>query len=591
MGKMKSKIRSTTVAVIFALAIATFAASANAAAGSVKILGNHPAQAAELVGQGSVPSDRQLGMQLTLALHNRADLDRLLAAQQDKSSPQYHHWISTAEFDARFGPTDADVQKVSSSLAQSGFTVDSASTRTRTIKFHATAAVAQKEFGVSIAASSDRKYFANLEDPAVPADIAPLVANIRGLSNTHAPLAAVNTSEFKPANAAASPEFEIDKHKAFGPNDLYTFYDETPLLNDGVNGAGAECIAILENSDFDSESVADFNSEFGLPPVSLSAVYADGLAPGENPDYVEAELDAQYGHAAAPGAPIVAYIGNEFVAESEGSDAIIDALSSAVTDNSCAVISISFGISFGLCGEPASLFTGTIDPLMAEAASANVGVYVSSGDEGSAAIVFSAKAGGCVIGKVRGVSELAADPNATGVGGTSFSPKYSKAGADVGNVKEKVWHDIGASGGGQSEVFPKPSFQSGVIPADSNRDVPDISLAASPLKRGFFLVLDEGAGPALWCCFGGTTLSAPNWAGIAELVAQQAGAARTGNINARLYTLGVLANPTASGLRDVTKGSNGFHGVAGFKATTGYDKATGWGTPDIAVLMPKLAAP
>lgn len=587
MGRMKSKIRSVAVAVICALATATFAGGANAAAGSVKILGNHPAPAAELAGQGPVASDRRLGMQLTLALHNRADLDRLLAAQQNPSSPQYHHWISTAEFDARFGPADADVQKVSSWLAQSGFTVDFASARTRTIKFHATAAVAQKTFGVSIAASSDKKYFANLEDPAVPADIAPLVANIRGLSNTHASLAAVNTSELKPATAAASPEVKFGKFKHFGPNDLYAFYDETPLLTDGVNGAGADCIAILEDSDFDSESVADFNSEFGLPPVSLSAVYADGSAPGENGDYIESELDAQYGHAAAPGAPIVAYIGNEFVAESEGSDAILDALSRAVSDNSCAVISISFSF----CGEPASLFTGTIDPLMAEAASHNVGVYVSSGDQGSAAIVFSAKAGGCVIGKVRGVNELAADPNATGVGGTSFSPKYTKAGADVGNVKEKVWHDIGASGGGQSAVFPKPSFQSSVIPADSNRDVPDISLAASPLKPGFFIVLDEGGGPLLECCIGGTSLSAPYWAGIAELVAQQAGAARTGNINARLYTLGVLANPATSGLRDVTKGSNGFHGVAGFKATAGYDKATGWGTPDIAILVPKLAAP
>ena len=95
MGRTKSKIRSVAVAVISALATATFAASANAAVGSVKILGNHPAEAAELVGQGSVASDRQLGMQLTLALHNRADLDRLLAAQQDPSSPQYHHWIST----------------------------------------------------------------------------------------------------------------------------------------------------------------------------------------------------------------------------------------------------------------------------------------------------------------------------------------------------------------------------------------------------------------------------------------------------------------------------------------------------------------
>ncbi|HEY9159195.1 S53 family serine peptidase [Candidatus Binatus sp.] len=587
MGRTKTKIRSVAAAVISALAAATFATSADAAVGSVKILGNHPAEAAELAGQGSVASDRQLGMQLTLALHNRADLDRLLAAQQDPSSPQYHHWISTAEFDARFGPTGADVEKVSSWLAQSGFTVDSASTRTRTIKFHATAAVAQKKFGVSIAASPDGKYFANLEDPALPADIAPLVANLRGLSNMHASLAAVNTSELKPANADASPEIKFGKLKRFGPNDLYTFYDETPLLNDSVDGAGADCIAILEDSDFDWGSVAQFNTQFGLPSLSLTTVYADGSSPGENPyspDYIEAELDAQYGHAAAPGAPMIAYVGNGIVAESEGSDPIIDALSRAVSDNSCGVISISFS----LCGAEASLFTGTIDPLLAEAASHNVGVYVSSGDVGSQAIVFSAQTGGCVFAKERGVNELAADPHATGVGGTAFSPKYSKTGADRGHIKEHVWNDrTGASGGGQSAIFPKPSFQSSVIPADLNRDVPDISLAASPLKPGFSIYLDG----ILECCIGGTSLSTPYWAGIGELVAQQAGAARTGNINTRLYTLGALANPTVSGLRDVTKGSNGFHGVAGFKATKGYDKATGWGTPDIAVLVPALAGP
>ena len=579
MGRAKSKIRSVAVAVISALATATFAVSADAAAGSVKILGNHSPEAAQLAGQGSVASDRQLSMQLTLTLHNRAALDHLLAAQQDPSSPQYHHWISTAEFDAGFGPTGADVQKVSSWLAQSGFTVDSASTRTRTIKFHGTAAVAQREFGVSIAASSDRKYFANLADPAVPADIAPLVANIRGLSNMHASLAAVNTSELKPANAAATPEFEVGKLKHFGPNDLYTFYDETPLLNASIDGAGADCIAILEDSDFDSGSVADFNSLFGLPSLSLSTVEADSPAPGVNGDYAEAELDAQYGHAAAPGAPMVAYIGNANVG-----GGILDALTRAVSDNSCGVISISFG----LCGEPSSLFTGTIDPLFAEAASHNVGVYVSSGDQGSAAIVFSAKTGGCVVAKVRGVNEIAADPYATGVGGTSFSPKYSKAGDDLGDVKEQVWDDhTGASGGGQSAIFPKPSFQSGVIPADSNRDVPDIALSASPLKPGFFIYLSG----QLKCCIGGTSLSAPYWAGIGELVAQKAGATRTGNINTRLYTLGALANPAESGLRDVAKGSNGFHGVAGFKATKGYDKATGWGTPDIATLVPALAAP
>jgi kumamolisin len=61
-----------------------------------------------------------------------------------------------------------------------------------------------------------------------------------------------------------------------------------------------------------------------------------------------------------------------------------------------------------------------------------------------------------------------------------------------------------------------------------------------------------------------------------------------GNINARLYALGPLSNTSSSGLHDVTIGNNSFNGVPGYSAKPGYDRATGWGTPDIAILVPLL---
>ena len=60
-------------------------------------------------------------MSVTFALRNRAALDRLLSELQDPTSPQYHNWLSPAEFNRRFGPRDADVTAVVDWLRAEGF--------------------------------------------------------------------------------------------------------------------------------------------------------------------------------------------------------------------------------------------------------------------------------------------------------------------------------------------------------------------------------------------------------------------------------------------------------------------------------------
>jgi subtilase family serine protease len=142
----------------------------------------------------------------------------------------------------------------------------------------------------------------------------------------------------------------------------------------------------------------------------------------------------------------------------------------------------------------------------------------------------------------------------------------------------------GAGGGGHSTIFAKPSFQSGVFPRSKKRNIPDISMAASVVAPGFFFA----EGGAITCCIGGTSIGAPIWAGISALGAQGAGLTRIGDINPKLYSLGPSGNTSSSGLHDVTAGVNGFRGVQGFKAKPGYDRATGWGTPDIGILAPLL---
>jgi hypothetical protein len=65
-------------------------------------------------------------------------------------------------------------------------------------------------------------------------------------------------------------------------------------------------------------------------------------------------------------------------------------------------------------------------------------------------------------------------------------------------------------------------------------------------------------------------------------IADQMAGKPLGFLNPALYKL------AGKGFHDVTKGNNGLDGVAGFQAGTGYDLASGWGTPDGAVLLPLL---
>jgi subtilase family serine protease len=382
---------------------------------------------------------------------------------------------------------------------------------------------------------------------------------------------------------SARPDATEGGQTAFGPQDMWTFYDETGLNNSGTTGSGADCIAVIENSDVEDGAIALFDTTFGLPVANVTRVLADGTNPGPvaGSALTEAELDVEYAHAAAPGTQISIYIG-------VGGSALVDALARAVSDNTCGAISLSFEF----CGEGAAFYNGTIDPLLAQAESQGQAVFVAAGDEGAAGL--KATASGCVpVGGARRVSELAADPHVVAVGGTQFTPTFSN-GNDVGYSTESVWHDKapipksmrGAGGGGVSSIFQKPSFQAGVFPKSKRRNIPDVSFAASPSSPGFFLA--TGTPPSIVCCFGGTSMGAPVWAGISALSAQSAGAVRVGNINTKLYSLGPLGNTSSSGLHDVTSGNNSLDGVAGFQAKPGYDRATGWGTPDIGILVPML---
>ncbi len=364
---------------------------------------------------------------------------------------------------------------------------------------------------------------------------------------------------------------------SFSPQDLWTFYDETPPLNGATDGSGGDCLGIIEDSDYLDASITSFDSTFGLPNTTITRVFSDTSSPGTNNDEGEALIDIEWGHATAPGAPINVYIGN-----SDSSSVVVDPLTDSIVksihDNACGALSFSYVF----CGSPNSFYSTTLGNEFTQAQSQGQSFFAASGDWGAAGLVAGSAPNTCATSSsTQNVSEASADPYVTSVGGTEFTPNYNSSGNDVGHVTEDAWNDgEGATGGGLSMVFSKPSYQDSVTPNDGVRDVPDVALGASSEAPGYWYTLDDRGSPFTTCCIGGTSISTPIWAGISKLIAELNGG-RLSSMNPIIYQLGALDNASSSGLRDVTTGNNSFNGVTGFNAGPGYDLTTGWGSADI----------
>jgi pseudomonalisin len=558
-----------------------------------------------LIKASAAPADQILFMRIVMSRVNRSELETLLANQQNPSSPQYHLWLRPGEFDTRFGPPAVNRTAISEWLQQQGFSISELSHDAFVISFHGTVQQAEKTFSVSIRSSDNGKHYANINNPSVPSRFAKTIGVVEGLDNLGSGQTTMQIVSGWPgtkgiyASSSAGdaprvlPSVLYNGQIGFGPNDLYTFYDETPLLQKGINGAGGGCIGLIEVGDYDSQGVSNFDQIFHLPTAVITRVISkDSDNPGLNSRSNETMLDLLYAHAIAPQAQINLYLTDFNASPYQGNPitATVDSLKTAVDQDACSALSISIES----CGFSPSFYTANLDTIYMKAAAQGQTVFVAEGDQGVAEFQPSSVPGqGCVTGTSPHVNELASDPLVTSVGGTQFSPTYDASSNDVGFVPESVWNEPqvaiqsnegnGATGGGRSAYFLKPDFQLHGTPPDGARDVPDISMEAACSAPGVFAVFPtQSTGHSVACCACGTSLGAPIWAGITELLVQSNhNQGWIGTLNPRLYTLGNEQDTATTGIRDVVTGNNNFNGVEGFEAAPGYDLATGWGTPDI----------
>ncbi|MBV9594124.1 MAG: S8/S53 family peptidase [Actinobacteria bacterium] len=479
-------------------------------------------------------------IELTLVLRRRAALEAQTVAAGE---------LDRQQLQERYGADPADVERVRAELPGTQIvTVDPASRR---VRLAVTARQAADLFGVRLTVvdspdplGAGRVRHRQREGTlSVPEALAGVILAVLGLDDRPQ-----SRAHYRVAGSGAG---ELVAHAAgtsYTPLELDKIYS----MPAGTDGSG-QIIAIIElGGGFGSADLTHYFDGLGLTAPNVTAIGVDGATNvvGKDPSGADGEvlLDIEVAGAIAPKADIIVYFG-------PNTDAgFLDAVSTAAhADPTPTVISISWGQNEDAWTAQART---AMDQAFADAAAMGVTVTAAAGDNGS--------------GDAADDGEVHADfpassPHVLGCGGTSLH-----ADADSGLVStETVWNNGtggGATGGGVSDVFPVPSWQSKLhVPKRSGasgtgRGVPDVAAVADP-QTGYQVYVDGKD-----MIIGGTSAVAPLWAGLIARLVQSTGT-RLGLLQPALYA-------AKSGLRDITTGNNG-----AYPAGKGWDACTGLGVP------------
>jgi subtilase family serine protease len=452
---------------------------------------------------------------LKRSAQQEASLEELLAEQQDKSSPNYHKWLTPAEFGAQFGPSDSDIQNVESWLRSQGFTVNSVSSGRVVIDFSGSAAQVQGSFHTAIhryVLPTGAQHWANSTDPEIPATLASVVAGIRSLNNFFP----------KPQHrAAVRPAFTYPTGCAFfnltsnnntnpcfvdlTPADLDTIYNVPP----SATGAG-QTIAIVSDSDVSATDLQQFRSMFSLPAMTAvgptssptgcptnAPCFVQFVPPGSgdpgiqcpeagqsysppspgctvntNGDESEAALDVEWAGAPAPSANIW-LVSSVDTSTNFGGDLsatyVVNCPAANSTTCPVAVPASVLNTSYGACemelGTSGNQFYNST---WQQAAAEGITVLAATGDSGSPGCDFFDPTSALPQPAEGGlaVSGVASTPYDVAVGGTDFNQlsntsqfwRATNSGTGesaIGYIPETTWNDSCTN----STAFPGSAIQ------------------------------------------------------------------------------------------------------------------------------------
>jgi subtilase family serine protease len=495
---------------------------------------------------GRLPATQLMRLVLVLPLRHQPELENFLQELYDPSSPSYRHFLTVQEFTARFGPSQEDYDAVIHFAEANGLAVIATSRNRMNVDVKGSVASIEKAFHVTMGVyqhpTENRTFYAPDQEPAV--DLPFQLWHIAGLDNFSIPRPLVRSRNA--ANVKSNATTGSGPSASFLGSDMRAAY-----YGGSLTGTG-QSLGLLE---YYGTDLADLNTYYSnvrqTNNVPITLLSTDGTSTScvyPLCDDTEQTLDMTQALGMAPGmSSLVMYVGSSDAA-------IFNAMATANPLNG--------QLSSSWTWTPAD--PSTDNPYFQEFAAQGQNLFQASGDSGawtSSSSIYPAD-----------------DAFLTTVGGTDLQTQ-SAAGPWA---SETAWVDGG--GGISPDGYAIPSWQTTTANGCSScskslRNGPDVSANAN---FTFYVCADQSGCTAN--NYGGTSFAAPMWAGYLALVNQQAvanGNPRLGFINPALYTIG-LGSGSSTAFHDITSGSNGF------SATTGYDLATGWGSPNGSGLLNAL---
>ncbi len=569
---------------------------------------------------------------VSLPLRNQAELETLVTNQSDPNSPLYHHFLTPAQFRARYGPAATQMNAAAAAMRAAGFTLREATSQA--LRFHGSVAAASAAFGVHfdlLNTPSGARPVAR-EAIVLPATLAASGATVIGLTD--------RTRMHVNSRRVAGPQNRDSLSGGYWFTDLRQAYS-FPSFTTGLTGRGTT-IGIVIDSAIDPSDVATYfeHEKFttysgGVPiPSVVIRLVGGGALPASptdpynpNGDGGEAALDLEMSLGSAPGATGVVY---DIPDLSDGS--IVAGYIDAVEDNAVDVVNSSFGECEAAEYQAAYQTNGVgrlgilraYHSLFLQGNAQGITFVASSGDSGAlqcpSAQYFARGLPG-VFGQ--GNEFPASDPNVVAVGGTnlvttpppaqgtSLASQYVTENAfgdpefpwDPYNLGAQVSGGVFASGGGPSTYYLKPHYQTLLQTPSTFRTTPDVSMQMGGCPLGAVLggpddtcgfappYYDEKPRSFVWTRYSGpftspngyialigTSASSPEFAGLLAVKAQSL-KSRLGNANELIYTLAA-----ANGLfqnRYYHQEIPGYNGVFAILTRTlpNYSPLVGVGTP------------
>ncbi|KAH9924392.1 peptidase S8/S53 domain-containing protein [Fomitopsis serialis] len=513
---------------------------------------------------GAAAPDTPLTLKIALTQSNPSGLEDALYDVSTPSSPNYGQHLSKAEAASYVAPTSETVSTVNSWLQKNGLSSTIISPAGDWISIQPTVSQANELFSanynVYVHDDTGKQVLRTL-GYAIPEELAGHVSVVHPtvMFPKYSALAPVFSSQPKKRQQLRADDLSLACGLSVTPACLQSLYGipTTPATESsntlGVTGYGDDWANKADLESFLSQYRTDMASSTTYTLETLD----DGSDPQTSSDAgVEADLDIEYTVGIATGVPVTFISVGETTNDGD-LDGFLDTINYLLgQDSPPQVITTSYG---------------DWEPDIDEGMAVNLcNAYAQLGARG-VSIMFASGDGG-----VSGVQDRDC---------TTFVPEFpsgcpyiTSVGGTTGTLPETA---VYFSGGGFSNYWARPSYQSTVVPEyldylgstysglynTSGRGFPDVATQAQD-----FEIVTGGSTETV----SGTSCASPTFAAIISLLNDEliaAGKSPLGFLNPWLYST------AASALTDITSGDNPGCNTTGFSATTGWDPVTGLGTP------------